>query len=236
MKLDNKMKAGIGITLAIALFLAVSVAVSPANASLSLWDRIANVAGNILGNKLADKVEDISVEEFGAVSSPDFYADYLWNNGFETKFITGNCQKGTTTLLSVKNPFTATSTVDLFIFDITTIATSSAHFKFGTSTTAYLDTGVVINSDALLSIEVATTTDGYFVAGMTGTAGIDAADAGSLSRMFIAPNQYVLGIATSSATYNNETGDWDTENRAFTEETSISFQCEYVLRFVRNEL
>jgi len=71
---------------AIALVAAVGLT-SAVRAEVSLLDRVAQVAGSVLGNrladKLADKVGEIDELSFGAISGPDVYFPMNFHSGFE---------------------------------------------------------------------------------------------------------------------------------------------------------
>lgn len=133
------MKIGIGVTIAALLFMAVGMFATPASAELSIWDRIAQVAGQILGNRLSDRVDSMpDATIFGAVSGPSVDFPSWTVNGVETFYYTAGLNKASTTLCSFKSP-TATSTLDFASIKITTGTTTSGVIEIGKSNTVAYD-------------------------------------------------------------------------------------------------
>jgi len=123
-KLPAISRKAFGITLAV-LFVFSFVAGYSAYADFSLKSAIANVAGKILGEKLANDIsidgEDLLV---GGSPGPDNYNLEYWGiNGVDTYYFTQNIRTGTNTPCMFRTP-SATSTLD----HLTT------HFDIGSST------------------------------------------------------------------------------------------------------
>ncbi len=158
----------------------------------------------------------------------------------------GSCADATTTIISIVNPFSATSTVDRFIFESSGVATSTYSLFVGTSTvTALPRNTLTFESGAGLvrGFNVATSTKAYFVSGRT-TMGIDAYTAGgvftpaSQDRIVVGPTQYLLALATSSVPTVGDTG-WYTVTGyhggimgAFMN-ASNTFTCTYKIHWIR---
>lgn len=141
----------------------------------------------------------------------------------------GSFADATTTLVSIANPFAATSTVDISLLDITHPSTSTALFYVSTTTVAShaaatfpaLPADVDVAS-LIDGASVATGTIGRIVNGVT--VGPDAshfsAGAGSKARITVGPGQRVTVFASSALP------------GGFTEVTN-TFQGKYVFRFFR---
>ena len=107
--------------------------------------------------------------------SPIYSETYL-----QTEISRGSFADATTTFVSVANPFTSTSTVDLFILDQTGVATSTSVFDCGTSTNP---NGAATKDYIVDNFSVATSTKVYLVGGQTGV---------STSSVFaVGKNEYV---------------------------------------------
>jgi hypothetical protein len=87
-----------GIVLAIALVCVVGV--NTATAEYSLYDRIADVAGRIIGNKVADEI-DVGEISLGAQPGPDFYNYVQFRN--DVIYSTTNATQTDETALTMTN-------------------------------------------------------------------------------------------------------------------------------------
>ena len=98
------------------LALLVTTSVGAQVSSTSLWDKIANVAGSVLGKTLADKVEDIAVTDvtnepqFGAQPGPDAFFPQECHQGICYGYVQSSINP-TTTACILRNPINATSTI-----------------------------------------------------------------------------------------------------------------------------
>jgi len=159
----------------------------------------------------------------------------LVNNGQYSYVSSGSCADATTTLFAVANPFSATSTVDLVIYNTTGEATSTYSLFISTSTTAYVNkNSAEIEGARLLSrASIATSTRPYLITGgNTSTYSTsDETPTNSASRIIVGPAQYIVGFATSS---NVLAPDWWEANgkKAFTS-TENSAACTYTIRWIK---
>lgn len=127
---------------AIALLLITGViTLEVVKADSGFWDKVANIAGQIIGNSMVDQIDQD--KQFGATGDTNFtnivVAGYSDLGGSKTSVSAGSFADATTTIVSIANPFgiTATSTVELARLNITTGATSTASIACGGATTAY---------------------------------------------------------------------------------------------------
>lgn len=124
-----------------------------------------------------------SIRNFGARTvAPIWSETYL-----QTELSRGLFADATTTFVSVINPFTSTSTVDLFILDQTGVATSTSVFDCGVALTA---AGATASDGLIDNYSVATSTKVYLAGGDAngGTNG--------RSLVVVGKNQYVTCLVT----------------------------------------
>lgn len=139
-----------------------------------------------------------SIRSFGARTVVPIWSEtYL-----QTEISRGSFADATTTFIAVANPFTSTSTVDLFILDQTGVATATAAFDCGTSTTA---TGATTADGLIDNITVATSTKVYLAAG-----GVESGT-NSKSVIKVAKNNYIVCLATTgyAAAFTQATNTFD---------------------------
>ena len=101
--------------LAAGLALLVTASAGAQVSKVSLWDKIADVAGSVLGKTLADKVEDIAVTDtnvpqFGAQPGPDVFFPQECHQGVCYGYVQSSINP-TTTACILRNPINATSTI-----------------------------------------------------------------------------------------------------------------------------
>jgi hypothetical protein len=177
-----------------------------------------NVAGDYINYEAAVQES----EQFGAVSGPDYTWDYQVFNGLTTYVKTGGFAKGTTTLACIKNPFNATSTVDLATVNITGKANNTFALVIGTSTGAIgLTTSTVPNG--ILSATITGTTTGQTINNINyAVAGTYAG--GSVARLVVGWNEYVCIVAGDSTTGSATTT---------LSSTTDTFRGDYRIRFIK---
>ena len=150
-----------------------------------------------------------------------YVSSTLDQNGLYSIITSGNLTTGTSTdVLSVLNPFAATSTVDYLIYSQTGLATSSYILSCGTSTTAYA--GSITFATLIDSVTVATST--YYsriINGMGSAGGEVNAGSNSKARISVKPGEYIV-CALSTV--------WQTT--AFTDTTS-TFGGTYTIRWLK---
>ena len=113
------------------LALLVTTSVGAQVSSTSLWDKIANVAGSVLGKTLADKVEDIAVTDvtnepqFGAQPGPDAFFPQECHQGICYGYVQSSINP-TTTACILRNPINSTTTILYWSANITNNALGDA--------------------------------------------------------------------------------------------------------------
>ena len=123
--------------IAAGLALLVTTSVGAQVFKVSLWDKIANVAGSVLGKTLADKVEDIALtdtneSQFGAQPGPDVFFPKETHNGVGLEY-RAKTIAGTSTICSLEPP-SATSTLEYWFGQITTNNMGAAQGPGGSTT------------------------------------------------------------------------------------------------------
>jgi len=86
-------------------------------------------------------------------------SDEITYGGVTGDWITGSCTNGTTTLISIINPFSADVTIDIFEIDIVN-GTSTASYQVGTSSDQYADAVGDLSDTLVDGLSIATSTDG----------------------------------------------------------------------------
>lgn len=131
------MKKKLLIPIVIVLLVVFGFTIS-AKADLSLWDRIANIAGNVLGERLADKVdESISTDSLGAMPGPSIYTDVWCINGVCDFYNTLPLSSTATTTCYIQSPLNSTSTLMYASFQIdkNSATTTASLIEFGKNAT-----------------------------------------------------------------------------------------------------
>lgn len=200
-KIDNKMKIGIGVVVGFALLIGLT---STSFASLNFWEGIQN--------KLTDRfwssvtaTPDFSVpdiESFGAMPGPNIMSEYLCVGDICTYHLKGAFISASSTMFSIKNPFSSTSTVTFAQLEVSGQSTTSLRLFVATSTTVgVLDAG--INWGSLINnATLATSTMGIVTNGITATNTDNGAISAGTSQysIILSPSQYLVGYATTSET------------------------------------
>lgn len=212
-KIDNRMKIGIGITIAFVLFFVVSFSV---RAEMSLLDKVAQIAGEVWGRGLAEKTEvgDLN-QSFGAMPGSELYTDYFCVNSVCSHYKTGDFINSSTTLFAFKNPWNATSSISEIYLSITGGASTTRQFLIGTSTTAYLPvTSVpfsctaadpIVCADApIKGFSLGTSTKGTLITNgdsfyYDGGFGQDITNTMSSDDFIIGPSEYIVGYSTTTS-------------------------------------
>ena len=168
------------------LFGAGALSVKAKTSISSLYDKIAEVAGTILAGNLSEMMAEEVVEE--PINIGGIEDQYNFNMQH------GDFADASTTILSMLNPFSASTTLEIAIVDIQGVATTSMAITCGTSTTAFgdSDNGGTSPGDSLMTFEVATSTPDTVVSG-TYNAGTN-----SQERIEVGPAEYVLCHATGT--------------------------------------
>lgn len=135
----------------------------------------------------------------------------IWNRAdLEVEVSLGSFTDATTTVISVVNPFTATATVDYFLYNQTGAATSTYAMDCGIATALYASP-----SDLLIDgLAVATSTYTYMVNAETGSG------TNSKGHVIVAPTEYISCLVTT--TYPG----------AFTE-ASNTYDGSYKIRWIK---
>ncbi len=173
-------------------------------------------------------------------------------NGIESCYFTEGFNEASTTLFSIKNPWGATSTVDLLLMEGHT-GSKSADFYVGTSTVSSIavhgDTTTVDGKDISTSLvnatEVATSSPFYIVNGQNSVNGTGQVAAGAQSqrRIVVGPTEYVTGYASSTWTTNaggSAPGSPEADERSTSSNGAITgtgnkFYGNYGIRFVKHQ-
>jgi hypothetical protein len=174
---------------------------------------LAASIGLYFGNKTINTTIEKTV---GAVGDS---MPYLVRNNDSTYFVHGSFINGSTTIVSVLNPFgaTATTTVDLTRLHITGPATSTFTVVCGAASTAYSDTSY----NLLSSGSIATSTDETYIENNISASYGAAITGGSVAKIMLDPTYPYLVCKVTTA-YSG----------AFTEATN-TFVGTYWLRFMR---
>ena len=212
----KKNNLGIIVTsIAVALILVVGFA-SISNASGSLQDKIAEVAGNVLGERLA-AIIGIDSPILGGSTADDWdvggaltvtgnttlSGSTISLNGLQTIVSSGSFTSASTTPISIANLFGTTTTVTFSAFDITGGPTGTLDFTISTSSSPYAD-GVSSDGKFLDSVEVITSTPRYFVTGCDASKCEFSAGTASVVNVNLGPNEHIVGTVTLRNTEQNE--------------------------------
>lgn len=196
--------------LVVVLLLAIGL-LTAVSAGVSLKERIAQVAGQVLGNNLTQELKDsgeLNAEEpsFGALSGPNVNSQCFSVNGDMTCHFTGNFADATTTIVSFVNPFRiatssmtdvvidqettgfgwtrATSTIELVKLRITGPATSTFSIQCGASA----NPGATSTIDVLTVTEISTSTSNVTIENNMNSATYGASWlAGTVAKGFLTP-------------------------------------------------
>jgi hypothetical protein len=170
-------------------------------------------------------------ENLGAMPGPDISSEYLSVNGLTVYVKNGTFKDATTTPFAVKNPYNATSTLDLAILDFDN-GTSTVSFYVATSTSAFTD-GTAGDGNIVNKALTVTSTHAYIVNGVTGV-GLDSghvsAGTNTLTRVLVGPNNWVIGRVYSSDSEGNAITALD---GAILDPATNAFKGTYKLRFIR---
>jgi len=121
----------------------------------------------------------------------------------------------------VQNPFEATSTVDILIFDITTAATSTIDITCGTSTSAFLSP-----SDTLLdNVAVSTSTKATLVNNCDAMSCPYSGGTNTKERIQVGPTEWVSCLISDNGGLGSTAGITDGGN---------SFDGNYVINWITN--
>lgn len=125
----------------------------------------------------------VAIEKLGGRTTSPVYTEEV----LETDVSAGSFANGTTTPVAVQNPQNATSTIDLFLYDITGVATSTHDIGCGTSTTAY---NWPVSNTLIASTTVATSSKMTIAAGtpVYGSYGSFA----TADKLIVGPTQWVV--------------------------------------------
>jgi len=125
-----------------AVILAVGLTTS-AGAGFTLWDRIAQVAGDKLGTILGDKVSDIEVPEmFGAIPGSSIEDKVFSVGGVEFGHVKKTLTATSAIPCLIKNPHNATATLDKITFYAKTSFNAATTFDISTSSTVWASSSV----------------------------------------------------------------------------------------------
>jgi hypothetical protein len=139
---------------------------------------------------------------------------YPSSNLVQQEFITGS-----TTVVAVQNPYNASSTIDLFVYRQTGVATSTHALDCGTTTSRYLSPSDTIIDD----VEITTSTLTYLENGFSSLGGYKSAGTNSQQKIFVKPTEWFVCKATTvSSVYDN----------AFTNASS-TFRGDFSLRWFK---
>jgi hypothetical protein len=177
----------------------------------------------------------------GGISGPDVYTDYWCENDYCYIIKSGELIDASTTIVSVQNPFGASSTVDMMALYIEN-GTTTANIQCGTSTAGFIQ--VASSSLTLFDFVLATSTAGTatttvyvengqliastsvagFVAGSF-TAANEKAIPGSLSQsiIFVDPDDYITCFAGANSIYKKGSEGVVGVNNMFRGRYSIRF-------------
>ncbi len=174
-------------------------------------------------NNIINVPESAITEELGVMPGNSLESGYFCNKGFCTYTERGFCNRATSTLFAIKNPWNSTSTLEYFAFTngsraafgTTTVATTTwslftgtstnasigvANRNIATTTSAFEGTASIINGYTF-----ATSSSGVVVAGKDVNAMTNSYSVGAgwtytsrFDKWIIAGNEYVVGFATSS--------------------------------------
>ena len=147
-------------------------------------------------NTFVEKLVDL-----GSVSGPEITSDFLSVNGVETHYRYSKFNSATTTVLALRSPLSATSTLDSFVCNFAVSSTTASTVHIAKATTAFATTTNIntyaIGADAQATI-VASTTGSvagdatifapgtYAVVGMTGGAGTFSPTGGCSAEFIVA--------------------------------------------------
>lgn len=183
-----------------------------------------NVQGDYINYEAAQPgIVDNGDQNLGSVTGPDYTWDYQNFNGLTTYVKTGGFADATTTLACVKNPFNATSTVDLAQFIITGAPTSTVAINVGTSTTATGHSTSTVGSAISIIPSVAITADTVGQAtNNQNNAQASVFAGGTVAKMAVGAKEYVCFVG----------GDGNGTSKGFTDNGN-TFAGNYVLRFIK---
>ena len=123
--------------LAIAVCLSLFVVMGVKAADGGFFDRVAQIAGQVLGQNLSDKVD---VEQLiGAMPGNELQGPEFKVNGYNSVFYSAGMNIATTTLcvITPRDRGNATSSTDKFTIQISVGTTTAATLVIATSTSAY---------------------------------------------------------------------------------------------------
>src|SRR3990167_3347225 len=136
------------------------------------------------------------------------------DNGIESCYYSEGFYQATTTLFAIKNPFSATSTVDYFVMQGHT-GTTAVDIYVGTSTKSTVPPASTGSTDAATAFgtsaptlvnasAVATSSKFYIKNGQNAVYGSGQTPAGanSLTAIILGPTEYILGYASSTNNIN----------------------------------
>lgn len=164
------------------LFGAGALSVKAKTSISSLYDKIAEVAGAIIGDNLSEMMaEEVVVEPINIGGIGD---QINYNMQGPITFTDAS-----TTIISVLNPFEATTTLEALVLNQTGVGTSTMQIVCGTSTAAYGEpTGSLIN------ITRPTSTKNVVISGSP-----EDGDSSIKARIKVGPVEYVLCHATGTS-------------------------------------
>lgn len=117
-------KAGIVIIVAITLLVFTTTVVK---AEYNIWDRLADIAGRVLGERLVEKVGDVEFN-LGGFSGPKIQGDSICIADICDYYQSFRMRTATNTVCSLKSPVGAT----------TTLIYADANWNIGTTTKSYI--------------------------------------------------------------------------------------------------
>jgi len=187
----------VGGVIAVLLLITIGSGIAVAKAQgVSLKDAIANVAGNILGNKLAGEIDGGELS-LGAFAGPEITSPFLVFNGVEKWTFSQRFNKASSTLCQFKVPVSATTTLVYAMANFNTATATAVEIEWGKSPAQSATT------TSLGQHLLAAGTNAVFVASTT-LGSLNAINVGGSNNadpiFVIAPENYVALKWTAAAT------------------------------------
>jgi len=168
-------------------------------------------AGNaLLGNAQASGYcsGDEPIDQIGCNSR----VETLSIGGLETTVNSGDLGgKSSTTILSLKNPFGSTSTIDLVMLTNVTAATTTYTITCGTSTTAYAPSS--LTASIISSGSITSSTNFHMLENDITTVYGANTTAGTVNKIMVQATDYLICLANESNTF--ATSIWATSTNSF---------------------
>ena len=180
-----------------------------------------NVSGDYVYNE-APSAENVISDNLAGFPG-NIFTEEVDFAGLVQQITANDLANNTTTVLAVKNPWAATSTIDFFrVF--ATDATTTAIMNCATSSTPYKD-GMGGGDNIIKNVSIATSTGVHLVAGCNSTAQCDTASGIANTQWEVGAAEYVVCTETTQST--------TLYDGAFTDPATNKAKGDYKIRWLK---